>query len=115
MMEKKELQEVVETIKRKSIESPEFAAKLVEAADPNELDGILKNANIHTIPEVSQALFKDIRNSENGTVLQEEELEGVSGGFILTGYALSVATWAVCTGAAGAFIYGVYKGLKSKK
>lgn len=115
MMNKEELLNVVEIIKRKGMESPDFAAKLVEAANPNELDAILSAAGINTIPEVSQALFQNIRNSENDNELQEQELENVSGGFILTGYALSLATWAVCTGAAGAFLYGVYKGLKSKK
>lgn len=114
MMEKQEIMDVVETIKRKGMESPEFAVKLVEASDSTELDAILKTAGINTIPEVSQALFQDIRNNENGTELQEEELESVSGGFVLTGYALSLAIWAVCTGGAGAFLYGVYKGLKKK-
>lgn len=112
---KKEFYETVETIKKYSAENPEFAVKLVEASNPEQLNKVIEDEGINTIPEIAQALYQDIRKNEIDGELQETDLEEVSGGFILTGYALSVAIWAVCAGGAGALIYGVYKGAKAKK
>lgn len=89
-----------------------FAAKLVEASDLASFVQVLSAAGVEFEPEGMEALYNSIRKAASEE-LSEEDLDNVSGGFVLTGYLASLATWGLVCAVSGAFVYGVYKGSRS--
>ncbi len=109
-----EARETIEAIQAYCKENPDFVTRLVEAEDIGSFKTVLYSAGFEIEDAGVEAFYNSIRKAAESDSLGEEDLENVSGGvLILTGYALALATWALCSAAAGIFVYGFYKGLHS--
>lgn len=109
-----EAKKSMESIQAYCKSNPDFAIQLVESEDLMSFKSVLYKAGFEIEDAGVEALYKSIRKAAESDSLSEEDLEQVSGGIIvLAGYWLALATWALFSGAAGLFIYGVYKGLRS--
>lgn len=113
MMNEMEMREQMAVILAKCQEDQDFLMELAEAADPQALQAVLMEKGFRMEGTYLEEFYQGLRKAESDEELSEEMLEAVTGGvLILTGYALSLATWGLVCVAAGVFIYGVYQGLK---
>lgn len=113
MVNEMEMREQMANVLTKCDEDKAFLAELVEAEDQKALGAVLETRGFHMEGSFLEEFYQGLRQAEQTDELSEEMLDAVAGGvLILTGYALSLATWGLVCVAVGVFIYGVYQGLK---